>query len=193
MSSSTAVGFEIDPFMLPRVALDDKITLPSSPGIYFVIDGARLLYVGKSKDLKGRWRGHHRHKQIDAIADCPEIAFLEVAGESLLWVERDLINRFRPLLNDTKMDAPKELTGPIDMPTSEQLINFLAYAEMEEVFKFRITANHIYELRRTEDLKNLAMDANKLISGKPELLKEFLEYVQIAFDGVREFRESYGK
>jgi hypothetical protein len=193
MSDSTAVGFEIDPLTLPRVALDDKITLPSSPGIYFVIDGARLLYVGKSKDLKGRWRGHHRHKQIDAIADYPEIAFLEVAGESLLWVERDLINRFRPLLNDTRMDAPKDPTGPICMPTSDQLVNFLAYAEMEEVFKFRVTANHIYELRRTEELKNLAMDANKLISGKPELLKEFLEYVQIAFDGVKEFREAYGK
>jgi hypothetical protein len=100
------IGPCLNPFTLPYVDLDDKTDLPSSPGLYFVIDGEALLYIGRSKDLNQRWKGHHRYKQIKATAKNPQIAFLDCDDETLLWVERDVINRFNPTLNDTPVNKP---------------------------------------------------------------------------------------
>lgn len=102
--AASEMGPVVNPFALPYVNLDDKTDLPSNPGLYFVIDGKTLLYIGRSKDLNQRWKSHHRYKQIKAIAKNPQIAFLDVDDEDLLWVERDVINRFKPVLNDTRVE-----------------------------------------------------------------------------------------
>jgi len=117
------VGLSVNPFTLPAVNLDDKTTLPSKPGLYFVIDGQRLLYIGRSKDLNQRWRNHHRHDQIKRLAHSPQIAYLDCDDASLLWTEREIINRFKPLLNDTSVGS--EISTPIlghsQNPTTTEL------------------------------------------------------------------------
>jgi hypothetical protein len=131
------IGPCLNPFTLPYVDLDDKTDLPSSPGLYFVIDGEALLYIGRSKDLNQRWKGHHRYKQIKATAKNPQIAFLDCDDETLLWVERDVINRFNPALNDTRVQqaevfTPKPNRTPkSDRPQEVKQTNPAGVAEVE--------------------------------------------------------------
>ncbi len=48
-----------------KVFLRNKKLLPEYSGIYIVTDQTYfVLYVGKSKNIKYRWNGHHRHKQL---------------------------------------------------------------------------------------------------------------------------------
>lgn len=48
-----------------KVPLRSKELLPDYYGIYIVTDQTDLvLYVGKSKNIKDRWSGHHRQKQL---------------------------------------------------------------------------------------------------------------------------------
>ena len=118
-SASSDLGFCVNPFTLPFVSLRDKRFLPSKPGLYFVIDGANLLYVGRSKDLNVRWKSHHRYKQVAAMTKNPMITFLDVEDEKLLWVERTLINRLKPLLNDTRVDD-FSVKAPAPQPSAQR-------------------------------------------------------------------------
>ena len=48
-----------------KVFLKNKELLPEYSGIYIVADRTDfVLYVGKSKNIKSRWNGHHRHRQL---------------------------------------------------------------------------------------------------------------------------------
>jgi excinuclease UvrABC nuclease subunit len=50
---------------LPSVYLLDKDKLPNCAAIYFVFDSkGQILYIGRTINLVGRWREHHRFKQL---------------------------------------------------------------------------------------------------------------------------------
>lgn len=46
-----------------QVASDNK-TAPSQPGVYAFFKDGKCMYVGESKNLKNRLRGHERRAQI---------------------------------------------------------------------------------------------------------------------------------
>lgn len=130
------LGLSINPFMLPFVELDDHVLLPSKPGLYFVIDGDRILYIGKSQNLRIRWSAHHRYKQIKKIAKSPVITFLDVKSVDLLHVERHLIKRFNPMLNDEpvlKTGKPKPARKAVKpKPSHKGRQPFNGYAEWDD-------------------------------------------------------------
>lgn len=89
----------IDLFALPSVALYDRATLPSVPGIYFVLKDKIVLYIGRTHNLTKRWRNHHQYQQIKDSTSI-RIAWLEYSDAGLLpAVEEALINTFQPELN----------------------------------------------------------------------------------------------
>lgn len=98
---------EVDVLGLPFVDLSQKDDLPPVPGIYFAIDEAKKIrYIGLSKNLKHRWRYHHK---LESLAKIPgiKIAYLAVSDSSLLGeIEVALINHFRPDLNKTQGGEP---------------------------------------------------------------------------------------
>ena len=91
-----------------QVTLRNRNLLPRSPGIYFVLDKTKqiIYYIGKAKNLQERWagKGHHRyrqfaHKGLDKIYLC----YLEASESELDTLEKNYINQFNPLQNDTRV------------------------------------------------------------------------------------------
>lgn len=86
---------------LPSLPVAKRRELPNCPAVYFAISESReILYIGRSRSLVERWRAHHR---IEQFLETPVlIAWLSVENSSELnAIERALIRRFSPPLNDT--------------------------------------------------------------------------------------------
>jgi predicted GIY-YIG superfamily endonuclease len=93
---------------LPCIPLEFRDALPETNGLYFAIAldyATPLLYVGKAKNLRERWKNHHRIKDLQLIAATGvsvNLAWLEftASDEILCQQENLLVRKFRPPLND---------------------------------------------------------------------------------------------
>ncbi len=81
-------------------------TLPSSPGVYRMIDaGGTVIYVGKARSLKARVTsyaraGNHTNRIARMISATATMEFVTVRTEAeALLLEANLIKRFRPRYN----------------------------------------------------------------------------------------------
>lgn len=89
----------IDPLALPSVPLDSRKLLPTSPCIYFAIDGlGNVQYIGRSVNPRQRWAAHHRQSDLESIGEV-RIAYLTCEASLLSAVEAALIEWFDPPLN----------------------------------------------------------------------------------------------
>ncbi len=88
---------EINLSSLPWVPLDATAGFPKKPGIYFAIDSqGEIQYIGRTKDVRGRWQNHHRFEVLDAIGGV-KIAYLFIDSPELLpEIEEALISWFDP-------------------------------------------------------------------------------------------------
>ncbi len=88
-------------------------SVPSSPGVYWFLDAnAKILYVGKAKDLHKRIYsytrvGKHALKTLHLVLEAVELKFQVLASElEALLIEAELINAHQPhynmLLKDDK-------------------------------------------------------------------------------------------
>lgn len=84
---------------LPFVCIDDVIDLPCKSGVYFVesISGD-LLYIGKAKNLRNRWRGHHKLNEL-LIHDAEKIYYAKIPHDLTVYIEQAMIECFYPSLN----------------------------------------------------------------------------------------------
>jgi hypothetical protein len=110
-----------------KVFLRNKELLPEYSGIYIVADQTDfVLYVGKSKNIKSRWNGHHRHKQLirrDRKDRRFYIYFNHFSEDQLGEKERYYIELIAPSLNSTKITKYIPKT-----PTSEGVLTKLLCA-----------------------------------------------------------------
>lgn len=110
-----------------KVFLRNKELLPDYSGIYIVADQTDLvLYVGKSKNIKSRWNGHHRHQQLikkDRKDQRFYIYFNRFSNEQLDEKEKYYIEKLDPSLNNTKVTKYIPKT-----PTSERVLTKLLRA-----------------------------------------------------------------
>lgn len=84
---------------LPSLLLEEKNQLPSSIGVYFVVTGDQLLYIGRSRNLFVRWKAHNRLRQLSQYTDV-RIHWLELNSIPLsVQIEEALINHFEPEFN----------------------------------------------------------------------------------------------
>ncbi len=90
----------------PAVIAGYLKTLPSSPGVYRMMDGAGdVIYVGKARNLKARVTnyaraGNHTNRITRMIANTAAMEFVSVRTEAeALLLEANLIKRFRPRYN----------------------------------------------------------------------------------------------
>lgn len=85
---------------LPSIQFTDrKSLLPDSPGVYFVLGATgEVLYVGRARRMRTRWRGHHAGERM--VSQAGTIAWLAVDDRYLLpQMEDACIEYFRPTLN----------------------------------------------------------------------------------------------
>ena len=86
---------------LPFVALEDKESLPNEPCVYLVLDKhGSVLYLGKSENLRQRWRSDHKFEALSRLEDV-RISYLKVEPDLLTRIENALIKALSPPLNST--------------------------------------------------------------------------------------------
>ncbi|MCC5612198.1 GIY-YIG nuclease family protein [Nostoc sp. CHAB 5834] len=58
----------VNPLALPSILLEQRKQLPECTAIYFAIDvNDKIQYIGKSNNLRNRWKNHHREKLLGSI------------------------------------------------------------------------------------------------------------------------------
>ncbi len=96
------VAAHTDVLSLPWLPLAQRNKLPNVPGIYFVLEDERFIYIGLSRtSILRRWWNHSKMKHLEPREGEIKIAWLECHATLLLPViESALIARFgKPELN----------------------------------------------------------------------------------------------
>jgi hypothetical protein len=93
----------IDYLSLPSVALSEYRQLPQVKGVYFVVSGDCLLYVGKAESgFRSRWTRHHRHAQFNEHDDVR--IHYHVCADGIKELEDRLIDELIPPLNGKRCE-----------------------------------------------------------------------------------------
>ncbi len=189
-----------DLFSLPYLSLSEKRNLPSCPAVYFALSSqGRVLYIGRSVDIRERLRSHHRVPLLEALGGV-KIAWLEQRNSiALPRLERTLIKYFNPPLNKipsyfNKEDSEKlikhlTLTDcnyknnlvPINKLTSPQTNNLVKQRRTE--INLPLPSQH--EEWSSSDLKELILEQAKSI----EHLKERLADLSLMFEQMQTHRQ----
>lgn len=93
---------EIQIASLPMLPLAERANLPDCHAVYFAIAAnGKVLYIGRAFSLLRRWRRHHREYQLEQLGNV-RIAWLTASDVADLGlIERRLIQRFGPPLNNS--------------------------------------------------------------------------------------------
>lgn len=108
MINQSVSAYDIDPWGLPSVALDERDRLPQCAGIYFAIRGRALLYLGMSKNIWERWKDHHQLKPLERLQPGVRLHYLKLplwSRDRLLRLESVLIAMYAPRLNQAGVTA----------------------------------------------------------------------------------------
>jgi len=94
---------------LEHVSFYRRSCMPKEQGIYFVVAGGRLVYVGQTNNLRHRWDRHHLLRTLSIVREQIEIYWKLFDGSpnQRMEIERSLIQKYRPILN-FGMEGAKE-------------------------------------------------------------------------------------
>jgi len=137
---------QIDCAKLPWIYFGQRRQLPVISAIYFALDAAGdILYIGKAKNLKERWRAHHRQTNLQE-AQCLRIAWLSCDASLAAEIEYALIQHYNPPFNSHVGMAPppkpialRESTTVRLTPNGRRLLLLLSE-------KLGLTATSVIEL-----------------------------------------------
>lgn len=145
---------QIDPFNLPFATLVNRHNLPRISGVYFVLDGDEILYIGQSQNIRSRWMKHHRLNQLNGMkTENILISWLKIQDLEILPVaEKSLINRLNPLLNRTVVESfGKDCRTYIASPNSYNL----------DMLKMEVFLSGKKEIEVVTDFVMQALDQNE--------------------------------
>lgn len=94
----------------PRVAIAQKAALPKASGVYVVLSGDTVVYVGASVNIRARWGSHHRISEIKHLSNV-SICYFEMPIDDAARLEQLLITQLQPLLN-----SPTASSYPLHAP-----------------------------------------------------------------------------
>lgn len=97
----------VDISALRSVPLADRRILPQVPAVYVVTDDTgEVVYIGQSRSLRMRWKGHHRIHDLASLRGV-RIAWIEQQDDDeRAWIESALIDEYRPRLNGARVAYP---------------------------------------------------------------------------------------
>jgi excinuclease UvrABC nuclease subunit len=106
---------------------DIRQHLPEAPGLYFVYDNDELLYIGYAKNIRQRWRSHHRLAMLRERGGTYHIEceiVTDVGYEKADDLERRAIETYAPTWNNRNMHP----TSPVALgkPQRTESLNALA-------------------------------------------------------------------
>lgn len=111
---------------LPSIYLLNKDNLPNCAAIYFVSDSkGQILYIGRTVNLVARWRDHHRFNQLKRFnrKNPVSISWMTCSNDpnTLLKLENEFINLYKPPLNWSKVVAPIRRITPVETALQQSL------------------------------------------------------------------------
>lgn len=126
---------------LPNVLVKNRCLLPETSGVYFVVTIAgRLLYIGKSRNMRQRWiTNHHRIEQLHP--QNAKIHWMELSEDQIDDTEKTLIAHFKPVLNGrriTKSEGENHATTNYLGATMNPQITLLTEQNREKLPNTRI-------------------------------------------------------
>lgn len=89
---------------LPSVLVSERGKLPAIPAIYLVWLYNKLLYIGRTSNLKQRWTGHHRILHFVNAGENCRISWFQIDADDLSTLpslEASLIELLEPEHNNT--------------------------------------------------------------------------------------------
>ncbi|WP_414526815.1 GIY-YIG nuclease family protein [Nodularia chucula] len=105
---------------MPVLPYIKRKELPAKPGIYYIGNSASpVMYVGLSRNLKIRHITHHRQGQFESIENAviryrvvteDLLATISDLTETLRKLEKQAINHYKPLINDTPVQNQPKFT-----------------------------------------------------------------------------------
>lgn len=93
-------------FGLPSKPIKKLKELPQDAGVYYVTALWIVLYVGKAKNLRNRWRpsSHHRYQQFRLLHPFGRLHYKVLGIHQIIPYEKSEIAKFRPAWNRTSMN-----------------------------------------------------------------------------------------
>jgi excinuclease UvrABC nuclease subunit len=89
-------------FWLPSKPVKKLKELPPTAGVYYITALWIVLYVGKAKNLRSRWRtDHHRYQQFKLLHPFGRLHYQILALAQIGNYEKKQIARFQPAWNGT--------------------------------------------------------------------------------------------
>ncbi|MBD2177708.1 GIY-YIG nuclease family protein [Pseudanabaena sp. FACHB-1998] len=99
-------------FWLPSKSIDNLKELPQESGVYYITALWVVLYVGKAKNLRNRWRtNHHRYQQFKLLQPFGRLHYRVVSMKQLDGYEKSEISKFTPKWNGTSRPSFWNLLG----------------------------------------------------------------------------------
>jgi predicted GIY-YIG superfamily endonuclease len=93
-------------FDFPKISIRYKENLPPISAIYVVAQYNMVLYVGMTKNLRERWKNHHRHYEIVKQYPYADIYFQYTEESKLKETEREFIKKLNPIFNRVLRPEP---------------------------------------------------------------------------------------
>jgi len=89
-------------FWLPSKPVKKLKELPPDAGVYYITALWIVLYVGKAKNLRNRWKtNHHRYQQFKLLHPFGRLHYKVLAASQITAYEKSEITKFRPAWNGT--------------------------------------------------------------------------------------------
>ena len=128
--------------------LSQKSLLPKIAAIYFVVQvpinylESSLLYIGRARNLYQRWQNHQKHK-ILSLMNGVMIFYIEVDVSLHQELEWQLIDKFKPLLNESnpQPNSTKDFSAPRTIRFSKELDKQIATTAIERNISFSALVN----------------------------------------------------
>lgn len=135
----------LDPWSLPSVSINDVQSLPLVGGVYFGLKDRRVLYIGKAeRNLRGRWKNHHRLGQLTRIGGC-RVAYLIIDERATIKpIEEELIRLFNPELNRTNVET---------FDSNELLSDVVVSLNLERLYRLAERSNNQAALDLSEIIR----------------------------------------
>ncbi len=87
---------------LPSKPITKLKELPQDSGVYYITVLGVVLYVGKAKNLRNRWKSsHHRYQQFKLLHPFGRLHYLVLRQNQIHGYEKAEITKFRPRWNGT--------------------------------------------------------------------------------------------
>jgi predicted GIY-YIG superfamily endonuclease len=171
MSALAPDSFDLS--SLPSLPLADKAKLPSCAAVYFALSSHnRILYIGRSIDIRERLRGHHRLTLLKSFGDI-KIAWLKESNAlALRRIEAILIEYFNPPLN--------KIPAYLKAEDMEKLINYLTLSDRASAaVSNRAPKNNVIPINKFSTSQNQVLEPESLLLSPSDLNEVTLQAKRI--------------